>query len=103
MISYTTKHYETRERFYPELSERYCHGHRHIIPGVSGGTIALITGIYERFIHAFRSFDLPAVRLLLKGDFRGFARHTDLWFLTSVFLGVLVQYHCSGTDPGIYL
>ncbi len=62
-----------------------------IIPGVSGGTIALITGIYERFIHAFRSFDLPAVRLLLKGDLRGFVRHTDLWFLTSVFLGVLVS------------
>ncbi len=62
-----------------------------IIPGVSGGTIALITGIYERFIHAFRSFDVKAVRLLLKGDIKGFIAHTDLWFLTSVFLGVLLS------------
>ena len=62
-----------------------------IIPGVSGGTIALITGIYERFIHAFRSFDVKAVRMLLKGDIKGFIAHTDLWFLTSVFLGVLLS------------
>ena len=62
-----------------------------IIPGVSGGTIALITGIYERFIHAFRSFDVKAVRMLLKGDIKGFIAYTDLWFLTSVFLGVLLS------------
>ncbi len=62
-----------------------------IIPGVSGGTIALITGIYERFIHAFRSFDVKAVRMLLKGDIKGLIAHTDLWFLTSVFLGVLLS------------
>ncbi len=62
-----------------------------IIPGVSGGTIALITGIYERFIHAFRSFDLRAVRMLLKGDIKGFIAYTDLWFLVSVFLGVFLS------------
>jgi len=62
-----------------------------IIPGVSGGTIALITGIYERFIHAFRSFDVKSVRLLLKGDIKVFLKYTDFWFLTVVFMGVLVS------------
>ena len=62
-----------------------------IIPGVSGGTIALITGIYERFIHAFRSFDMSAVRLLLKGDLKELVKYADLWFLTVVFVGVLTS------------
>ncbi len=62
-----------------------------IIPGVSGGTIALITGIYERFIHAFRSWDIISLRMLLKGDIKGMLRHTDMGFITMVFLGVLTS------------
>ena len=38
-----------------------------VIPGVSGGTIALISGIYERFIGALRSLSLRFVRPLLLG------------------------------------
>ena len=63
-------------------------GAANVIPGVSGGTIALITGIFERLIFALKSFDITAARLLLKGDLRGFARHIDLYFLVSVMLGV---------------
>ena len=62
-----------------------------IIPGVSGGTIALITGIYERFIHAFKSWDAKAVQLLLRGDLRGLVRHIDLLFLVAVMGGVLIS------------
>jgi len=80
-----------RNEYFLHFLKGIAMGIGNIIPGVSGGTIALITGIYERFIHAFRSFDLPAVRMLLKGDLRGFVKHTDLWFLTSVFAGVLVS------------
>lgn len=64
-------------------------GTANVIPGVSGGTIALITGIFERLINAIKSFDLKAVRLLLKGRFTEFMVHTDLIFLLSVLLGVL--------------
>ncbi len=39
-------------------------GAANVIPGVSGGTIALITGIYERLINAIKSIDLTAIRLL---------------------------------------
>jgi putative membrane protein len=65
-------------------------GGANVIPGVSGGTIALITGIFERLINAIKSFDLKAIRLLLKGKLKEFSQYTDLWFLISVFLGVAV-------------
>ncbi len=41
-----------------------------IVPGVSGGTIALITGIYERFIGALHSINLSFLPPTLRGDFR---------------------------------
>lgn len=63
-------------------------GAANVIPGVSGGTIAFITGIYQRLIDALKSFDVNALRLLLKADFKVFALKTDLFFLLSVFLGV---------------
>lgn len=40
-----------------------------IIPGISGGTIALITGIYERLVHSISKIDFKFVASLLKGDF----------------------------------
>lgn len=60
------------------------------IPGVSGGTIAFITGIYENLINAIKSFDLKALTLLRKFQFREFAAHTKIWFLAPLGLGVLV-------------
>jgi len=63
-------------------------GAANVIPGVSGGTIALITGIFERLINAIKSFNLKALRLILKGDFKAFASHTDLAFIIALFLGV---------------
>lgn len=40
-----------------------------IIPGISGGTIALITGIYERLVHSISKIDFKFVTHFLKGDF----------------------------------
>ena len=64
-------------------------GAANVIPGVSGGTIALITGIYERLINAIKSFDLKALKLLLQFKFKEFAAYTDLQFLVPVFLGLV--------------
>lgn len=66
-------------------------GAANVIPGVSGGTIAFITGIYERLIDALKSFDLKAVRYLLKFDLGGFAKHVDFGFLTALGLGVVAS------------
>ncbi len=63
-------------------------GAANVIPGVSGGTIALIVGVFERLINAIKSFDLKAAKLLLKGDIRGFIKYIDLWFLLGLFAGV---------------
>lgn len=63
-------------------------GVANIIPGVSGGTIALIIGIFERLIDAIKSFNLPALRLLFKGQWKAFAEKTDLYFLLSIFVGI---------------
>jgi putative membrane protein len=63
-------------------------GIANVIPGVSGGTIALITGIFERLINAIKSFDLKAIKLLLAGKFKEFFDYTDLGFIIAVFAGV---------------
>lgn len=62
-------------------------GVANVIPGVSGGTVALITEIYEELINSLKSFDLKAVKLFLKGQFKEFTVHTNLYFLISVFGG----------------
>ncbi|HNQ67729.1 MAG TPA: DUF368 domain-containing protein [Bacteroidales bacterium] len=63
-------------------------GIANVIPGVSGGTIALLTGIFERLINAIKSFNLSALKLLFKGKFAELVKHIDLFFLIWVFLGV---------------
>lgn len=65
-------------------------GAANVIPGVSGGTIALITGIFERLIEAIKSFDRQAVKLLLARRFKDLALHIDLYFLLSLFFGVFM-------------
>jgi len=63
-------------------------GTANIIPGVSGGTIALITGIFERLIEAMKSLNGKALKLLLQGKWKDFAAKTDFLFLLIVFAGV---------------
>ncbi len=66
-------------------------GAANVIPGVSGGTIALITGIYERLINAIKACDITAIKLLLARDFSGVWKHVDGRFLAAIGLGVIVS------------
>lgn len=66
-------------------------GAANVVPGVSGGTIAFITGIYQRLLDALKAFDVEAVRLLLKFNFGAFAKHVDFGFLVSLGLGVIAS------------
>ena len=66
-------------------------GIANIIPGVSGGTIALITKIYEKLIHSIKSFDIKALKLLISFDFRELIKHTNLYFLLAVFTGSIAS------------
>jgi len=65
-------------------------GAANVIPGVSGGTMALITGIFERLIDAIKSFNLHAIKLLIGFKLKEFARYIDLYFLVAVFGGIAV-------------
>ena len=67
-----------------------CMGSADIIPGVSGGTIALITGIYEKLLQAIKSVNLKAARHLLTLDIKSFISEVHLRFLLSLFLGISV-------------
>ncbi len=66
-------------------------GAANVIPGVSGGTIALITGIYERLINAIKSFDLKALKLLLSRQWKAFWTVIDGTFLSALFIGIGVS------------
>lgn len=62
-------------------------GAANVIPGVSGGTIAFIAGIYERLINSLKAFDLAALQLVFAGKWKAFVAKTDLYFLFAVLLG----------------
>ncbi len=66
-----------------------------IIPGVSGGTIALITGIYERFIFALGSLSPAFLKHILKGDMKkakaSFMK-MELRFLITLFAGIITSF-----------
>ena len=47
-------------------------GSADIVPGVSGGTIALITGIYGHLVEAISNIRFGFLKLLFKGDINGF-------------------------------
>lgn len=60
-----------------------------LVPGVSGGTIALITGIYQRLINAIASVNIENLKLLFSGRIKQAWQHVDGWFLLAVFAGIL--------------
>jgi len=66
----------------------FCMGAADVVPGVSGGTMAFILGIYPRLVAAIRAFDWELVRLLAGGRVRAAVRHTDLVFLIWLGAGI---------------
>lgn len=62
-----------------------------IVPGVSGGSIALITGIYTRLLDGIKSIDRFSLSLLLKGKINEFWKSIDGTFLLLLLLGILTS------------
>lgn len=67
-----------------------CMGAANVIPGVSGGTIALIAGIYQKLLAAIKSADAVFVKKLLSFDLKGALSHLHTRFLAVLFFGVAV-------------
>jgi putative membrane protein len=62
-----------------------------VVPGVSGGTLAFILGIYERLLAAISSCNLQALGLLRHGRFKALWQHIDGTFLLCLFSGILLS------------
>ena len=66
-------------------------GIANVVPGVSGGTIALITGIYEELINSLKSFKIKALKLISSFNIKGFIQYTNMYFLLAVFGGSIAS------------
>jgi putative membrane protein len=64
-------------------------GMAEVVPGVSGGTIAFITGIYETLINTIKSLTPQTIRLLLKGKLNEFFKAINGIFLFPLLMGMI--------------
>jgi len=62
-----------------------------VVPGVSGGTIALITGIYEELIHSLKSINIKSLKLLFSFKLQAFWLSINGTFLLLLFGGILIS------------
>jgi len=68
----------------------FAMGASDIVPGVSGGTMAFILGVYETLINAIKSFNIDAIRLGLSFKIKELLEHVSFKFLVALGLGLLV-------------
>jgi putative membrane protein len=61
------------------------------VPGVSGGTIAFVTGIYEELIHTIKQFGPGAYVAWQRGGWRMLAVHLNLAFLLPLLAGIAIS------------
>ncbi len=61
-----------------------------VVPGVSGGTIAFITGIYEELVHSIKNINFKIISTLWKEGFPAFWKAANGSFLLSVVGGILL-------------
>ncbi len=81
-----------QKRNYLLLILRGCAmGAADVVPGVSGGTIAFITGIYEELINSIKNIDLQALKLLFSFRFADFWKKINGNFLISVVAGIAIS------------
>lgn len=66
-------------------------GVANIIPGISGGTFALILGIYERLINAIGNLKGDFIRELFSGKIASSLKRIDFWFLLRIFIGSVIS------------
>ncbi|MDQ1771200.1 DUF368 domain-containing protein [Labilibaculum sp. A4] len=63
-----------------------------VVPGVSGGTIAFITGIYEELINSIKSINGNAVKLLFQFKFKEFWQAVNGNFLLALIFGIFLSF-----------
>ena len=71
------------------LIKGVCMGIADIVPGVSGGTIAIITGVYEELLKTINGLDFKILNELKKGNIKKLWKNYNLNFLFFLGLGIL--------------
>ena len=71
------------------LIKGMCMGIADIVPGVSGGTIAIITGVYEELLKTINGLDFKILNELKKGNIKKIWKNYNLNFLFFLGLGIL--------------
>ena len=61
------------------------------VPGVSGGTIAFITGIYEELIYSLKQCGVSAIKMLFQKGIKATWQHINGGFLLALFSGVIIS------------
>jgi len=74
----------------PQIMRGICMGIADLIPGVSGGTMALILGIYQRLLNAIASVNRDFIKLIGKARLSDALRHIDILFVLPLGIGILV-------------
>jgi putative membrane protein len=62
-----------------------------LIPAISGSSVALILGIYEKFLISFKNIKIKKLLIL---DIKGFYKSVDFAFLIPLFLGIFLSFIC---------
>lgn len=63
-----------------------------VVPGVSGGTIAFITGIYEKLLDSIKAVDVEAIKLLFTFKLKAFWEKINGSFLLPLILGIVTSF-----------
>ncbi len=65
-----------------------CMGAADIVPGISGGTVAFIIGIYDNLLASIKSVNMQAIKMLLRGQFNEFSQAVYWKFLVALIGGI---------------
>jgi putative membrane protein len=83
---------DSKDRSFPDYivlgAKGFCMGASDVVPGVSGGTMAFILGIYEELIDVIKSFDLKSLQFLVTLKFRPLLDRISWQFLLAVGIGI---------------
>lgn len=82
----------TVRQYAPITARGILMGAADIIPGVSGGTIAFITGIYATLLQSIQAVNARSIRTLLQGKFTDFWKEINGTFLLSLLLGIAFSF-----------
>ena len=72
------------------IAKGFCMGMADLVPGVSGGTMAFILGIYENLLAAIRSFDAIWLKACLKLDFKVAIQRPHFYFILPLLAGLFL-------------